>query len=461
MPTKEREEAEEMGGREEETAAKKPRRLIEHSTDVLPLHSGNGRAQLKGRRDVQGWNSCGLTLSSCSDDAARLIDLSIEQVIGWFGDPYQTAVLSSEADPCCVVPYCIMLWLKYLGSSAGEDDPVIIETIGKAEKALSERAHSEREILLFTCLKELSEGKFEESLLLVEDYLLQYPSDAMGLKLQNDLCYFTGQNFRMRDGVARCLPDLDDETRFYGYMLGMYAFVLEEAFDYDKAQQYAQRALQKNSKDVWAIHAMAHTLEMQVDETGQYDQALSVYDMQIEFEGFQVGNRWEAVWPLVSRCYAGGLRGACDDCLEWMKHAGDHRLAFNDAHIALAVGASGNLVIQRETLAAWEKFCLDRKDDSRASLVNLRNVCIPLLRAVLAYRSCRFDDCVNELLRVRYQLYMIGGSNAQREVFFLLLIRAGLASKNKKFISLVKQLVNEKMATDTQSRMMKRLLVSV
>eukprot|EP00960_Hanusia_phi_P036909 752594-Hanusia_phi.AAC.7 len=256
MPTKR--DAEEAKRRGEENAAKKTKMHNGEATEVKQLHPGGESDELQGRRDVKGWASCGFIISTTSNEAARMLDLSIEQVIGWFGDPYQTAASSSEADPCWVIPYCIMIWLKYLGASAGEDDPVLIENLAKAEKALSEREHSEREVLLFHCLKELSGGKFEESLLLVEDYLSQYPRDAMGLKLQNDICYFTGQNFRMRDGVARCLPEMDEETPFYGYILGMYAFVLEESFEYDKGKAEEMIRLLIESKDNWEHSNLRH-----------------------------------------------------------------------------------------------------------------------------------------------------------------------------------------------------------
>jgi hypothetical protein len=70
-----------------------------------------------------------------------------------------------------------------------------------------------------------------DSLLPINPFAAQ--SDTMLLKLQNDLCYFLGLSFRMRDGVARALPFLlQDTTPMYSYVLGMYAFALEESFQY-------------------------------------------------------------------------------------------------------------------------------------------------------------------------------------------------------------------------------------
>ena len=49
----------------------------------------------------------------------------------------------------------------------------------------------------------------------------------------------------------------------YGYVLGMYAFGLEEMGEYARAELTGQQALALNPRDPWAIHAVAHVYEMQ------------------------------------------------------------------------------------------------------------------------------------------------------------------------------------------------------
>ena len=46
---------------------------------------------------------------------------------------------------------------------------------------------------------------------------------------------------------------------------------------------------------------------------------------------------------------------------------------------------------------------------------------------------------------IRNQIYQIGGSNAQRDLFYLLLIHSAVYSKSDQHRKLAKQLINEKM----------------
>ena len=66
----------------------------------------------------------------------------------------------------------------------------------------------------------------------------------------------------MRDAVARSLPYLDTaKTPMFSYVLGMYAFSLEESGDTRAGIAMAQSALEYNRRDAWALHALSHALD--------------------------------------------------------------------------------------------------------------------------------------------------------------------------------------------------------
>ena len=209
----------------------------------------------------QEWKASGLEVSTDSDRSARMLDLAIEMIVGVYGDPYGTALAAAEEDEDFALPVCLLLWLKLLGSSGNLDDKDVVELVKRMERAASSREHTDREKGIVSAVLEISRGRIEAAIDLVEQVAVLSPHDAMLAKLQNDLVYFTGLSRRMRDFNARALSAMNDKTPLIGYVYGMYAFTCEESDDFAKALVYADKALEVNERDVWAIHAKAHVYE--------------------------------------------------------------------------------------------------------------------------------------------------------------------------------------------------------
>ena len=72
----------------------------------------------------------------------------------------------------------------------------------------------------------------------------------------------------LRDRPLRTLRELDPQHPHAPFVRGMTAFGLEETGDYGAALDAGRAAVAANPDDVWAIHAVVHTYEMQgrVDE---------------------------------------------------------------------------------------------------------------------------------------------------------------------------------------------------
>ena len=75
--------------------------------------------------------------------------------------------------------------------------------------------------------------------------------------------FLLGYSHMLRDRVARALPHWNRSVPGFGFIQGMYAFGLEEAGEYERAEEYGRAAVALNKQDGWAVHAVAHVMEMQ------------------------------------------------------------------------------------------------------------------------------------------------------------------------------------------------------
>jgi hypothetical protein len=87
----------------------------------------------------------------------------------------------------------------------------------------------------------------------------------------------------------------------------------------------------------------------------------------------------------------------------------------------MALAAAGRWDAAERMLAEMRSFAAE-SDGALAPLVAA--VCLPACEAILAYRRGAFDRAVELLAPVRRQLWRIGGSHAQRDLFWQTLVEA-------------------------------------
>jgi tetratricopeptide (TPR) repeat protein len=385
----------------------------------------------------------GLALTAASGDAARAFDDTVWAFIGFAREPGVPLMRALEADPAMPMALCLQgYFLHLMGLPA-----LALKARSTLEDLKKIEAMNPRERAHVSALGAWCEGELERSCRLLDGILAEYPRDILALKLANYLYFYLGDAANVRDGPARALKAWDEQTPGYGHLLALHAFGLEESGDYAAAERAGRRATELNPADPWAVHAVAHVMEMQdrVAEgadwiealaphwdganffrfhlwwhlalmrwgAGRADEALALYDARVwgegssenlslcndismlarlELAGVDVGPRWDAAAAVVR------------------EQAGGSVLAFVDAHYALALGAVPTLV--------------DRGTTGRVHDAVGRALC----EAMAAWRAKDHARVVARLAPVRGELRQIGGSHAQRDLFALLLLDSAVAA---------------------------------
>ncbi|MBT6962091.1 MAG: hypothetical protein HOA00_13180, partial [Rhodospirillaceae bacterium] len=103
----------------------------------------------------------------------------------------------------------------------------------------------------------------------------------------------------------------------------------------------------------------------------------------------------------------------------------DKLLAFVDAHFALALGATDGAAA-KDYVTSIDDYS-DAEDDTYAHVAQI--VGHDLCAALVAYKAKDFDGCIEALEPVRDHVNLIGGSNAQRDLFAQILIDATIRAE--------------------------------
>lgn len=337
-----------------------------------------------------------------------------------------------------------------------------------------------------------AEGRMKDATNIWEDILTEYPTDLMAIKFAHDAYFFMGDGKGKRDSVAAVIPKHKGTEPCYSYLHGMYAFGLEECEQYTEAEKEAVKALSMNRFDSWATHARAHVMLMQgridegihfmestVDdwrpgwiiathnywhnalyyvEQGNYEAPLTIFDDEIcrranksgsvldladaasilwrlELEGVDVGKRWH-------------------DLPNMKTHLEDHVTCFNDAHMGAALLRRGD---EEEEKRLHDTLV----DFSKNSDVDNTKVCqdvgVALYEGMTQYGRGQYDEAAKKMLPIRHQVYRIGGSNAQRDVFTQTLIHACIMSTDPDNYLQTQTLIDERSALQDKSPITERL----
>lgn len=304
------------------------------------------------------------------------------------------------------------------------------------------------ERILVAALGQAVGGSFRDAASHLRQLLDDNPACFLAVKLDHALRFMLGDTAGMLDTTRRVLNDWTPERAGYGYLLGCHAFALEELGAFEEAEIAGRRAVQYAPDDAWGLHAVSHVFEMTgrtADgirwlegarpvwsrcnnfsfhmawhlglfflETRDHEAALTVYDRDVwpaptsdfrdianavsllwrmEQDGVDVGERWQSLREVTAR-----LRQ-------------DTTLTFASLHYLMALVATGAHAEALDLVRALENRAASGGDQSTVA----DQVGCKLARVLVGMSPSQAAR--QRLDRLALRLPLLGGSNAQRDVF--------------------------------------------
>jgi len=429
--------------------------------------------------DAQGHHLSGATVEAATtyDQAVRAFNLVSGDSLGLFDR-------AIEAAPDFAMAYLGKAWVFALANDAGliTQAKTLVETVRPMTLNEREQAH-------LAALTHLAQGARAAAVGVMDRHLMRYPFDLVAHQGAAVTDGFLGRFHWVRDRSARALPFWSKEQPGYGTLLAMHGFGLEEAGDYTRAEDESRAAAELEPLSFWPHHTVAHVMEMtgrpedglgwmtarealwstpghinQVHiwwhkalfhlELGQYDAALALYDGPMRATqrpvALSLTNATALLWRLETLGCDTGDRWPEQADL-WQDHADGKCLVFTDIHAAMAELRSGREASVGRRLAAMRETAASAVE--AAGLY--RTVGIPVVEGLAAFHRGAYDKAVELLLPVRFDLWQIGGSHAQRDVVNWTLTEAAVRAGQR---DVALSLAYERLATRPRSAPNRRFL---
>ena len=398
----------------------------------------------------------GNATSTASRAALDASESALWRMMSFYGMPADDLDSAIGADPAWILPR-----LMKAGFLLGLTEPSLVAEaldLLDAARPLAGQAN-DRERAHLGALDAVAAGDWLAAGAAWQRLLDDHPRDPLALQWAHLFDFYRGDAEALRERASRVLAAWTPADPLYPYVLGHHAFGLEESGRYGEAEAAGRQALSGPARVPWAIHAVAHVMEMQgrhaegaawlgqwrphwgegngfaghlgwhealfALESLDHATALAVFDAylnaaaneitlqrvdaasllwRLALQGADVGDRWQrllAGWSL-------------DDAAAGLS-------SFNDVHALIALIGAG----EPARAERWRRVSLSQAE--RGGVWNRAvapEIAAPLMRGLLAFAQGRYNEAAEAIHPLRSHSSRLGGSHAQRDVIDQTLLAA-------------------------------------
>ena len=414
-----------------------------------------------------GADQHGNLLTVASHDAQTAFDEAVDHLLHFrpaVGDSLGDAL---DRDPTFAMAQAMSAYLGILGTEPADADAAR-QSLDAYEASLDPGLLNPRERQHVAAAHALVRGDLTTGGTILRDLTRDHPRDALALAVGHQVDFFTADAVALRDRVGGALSAWSAADPHYAVVLGMYAFGLEESGLYTRSEEVGLEAVERDPEDVWGMHAVAHTYEMQ----GGFGRGVRFYDSRAD--AWQQGNflnvhNWwhyclylleagDTVRPLeiydavLNNVESAGLAmemldasallwrlylEGSDQSPRWTALAASWDSAmvtphysFNDMHAVMSYVGAGRISDAERLVDARARYVAEAADPTVTNVAMAREVGLPVARAILAFGTGDYDRTVELLVPIRSKVRRFGGSHAQRDAVQRTLLEAALRSGN-------------------------------
>ena len=408
----------------------------------------------------------GLPLSTDNAEAAALFDCAVEHFLKYHADVMTLIGRMLAADPHFVMGYCLKGYLL-LSAWNPANRPAIAAALAAAEGDAAVATERERQHV--AAFAAWATGALDQSFRIWRQLLDAHPTDLLALRICDMTWFRHGQTAEILEQAKRVASGWSPELPGYDCFLCVWAFAHEEAGDTAGAEPAVDTAVAQDPANYFAHHVKAHVMEMECRpregrdwlaaqvpnwslgnqlihhlwwhralmelELGELDAALGSYDANIRNldepmtkampdHPVDLQNAAALLWRLEQMGVAIGdrWRELADKAEARIGEAGHLLLV---PHLMMALAATGRVEAAQRFLAALHELA---SDSALWTAPTISGVVIPVCEAAWAHRRGDYAHVVDLLGPRQEKIRLLGGSNAQRDLVFQMLIDAAMRS---------------------------------